>query len=537
MLNSSSLNTRAINASAAGTPSLLVEILQGATVVATRTLTGFTSTVTPTNIVLTSGELALVTDPNTLTVRFTHQGGGIIQITSAAITLTGTVSGTFFYQALAATLAITAALTDQIRRALAASVTGAGSLIKQPRRTLSAALTAAGTVVEQTRRTLTASMTLTTTLGAIKAILRTLAAASTLTGALARQTRRTFAAAVTATTTVIRQSTRTLSATLTGTATITRRTARSVAATLTLTAAVSTLRALARTVGGSLTATTGLLATKSFLRTLSAAVTATATLTPLKSLLRAVTATLTPTTAVQEQVHARRAAEVTLMAGLVQRLARTVSRSMAAAGSLVKQPRRALSAALILTATVLRQKVVLRAVSAALTLTATVQGRAQTLRAASSALATSLWQRTAHGVGATLPVSGARFVEVPRRLAGSLTVSAVTLAQKAAQVTMEAALLVTAGVSRLPQLLRQATIAILGVLDLLNEWSGLIRATATVSQRYDGTVSLVIRPATSQLRQQAATVQAQLLPGTAQVQPLPSTGQATPLPGTGTLQS
>jgi hypothetical protein len=82
-----------IVAAASASNSLTVELLQGTTVVATRTVSGLTSTEADYAFTLTGGERAAITDQNALRLRITTGTATAVRVTEARVSLTGVAGG------------------------------------------------------------------------------------------------------------------------------------------------------------------------------------------------------------------------------------------------------------------------------------------------------------------------------------------------------------------------------------------------------------------------------------------------------------
>lgn len=442
MLNASAVNARALNTGiASAAPTLLVEIFQGTTLVATRTLSGFTSVVAATEIVLTTEELALVTNPSDLTVRLTHQGGGVLEVTAATVTLTGVIAGTFFYHAAAASLAAATAVWRRTARR-------AGAIL----------------------------------------------AAS---GVLRRMLERGVVAFVTGSAAQTRRSARRTDGGLTGMATTARQQARgqAVVAALTPSALVTRVQAVTQALSAALAATGAVQAQQAVQQALSAVVTATRTLRRDGTVV--VTALLTLLGQARARSQGRRQGSL----GSTGRLARRAS--WGGGGSLVA------------TALAGVQRVIVAPVTAMLSGSAAARAQGRVSRQAVVLSRTTVQYAVRVRVAATLLAGGRTLRQGTARLQAWCAGVAATAPQKVATWTISRAVTPTGLVRTLAGKLAQALIALLGILDLINEWSGWIPGEGRVVPRWNATATLVSRAPTAQLR---------TIPGTGAVQHMPSSG-------------
>ncbi len=460
-------------------------------------------------------------------------------------------------RSLEATTAGSGALRQESVRSISAAVTASALLLRSVPRGISAGVALSALLVMRGSRALSGAITAVTSLAGVKSFQRVVTAAISLTAQVEALNvfQRAVSAAVTGATQIWQQAQVRRTAMLTGATYLVhqgyvrvagavssstsqvQRLQRTLTATVAAGASLTAALTLLRTVVASLTASTVTGAAIALRRTFEASLTAGAVIVPVKLLARTVSAVLTLSSAVQQRVTAGLAASVVGGAAVRRYTQRQAQRAVAMATTIQRRPARETAGVVLAGATVAAERASLVVLTVALMVSSGIRTRMAVLRDASMALGAGLWRYVVIRVTAISSMGAGLFRRTPQSVEAEVSGGVALASQKTAQQSAEAALAVTATLQRLPQVVQRAVVALLGVLDLVNEWSGLIRATATVSQRYEGTLSLVIPPATSQLRQQAATAQTQLLPGAAQVQPLPSTGQATPLPGTGTLQS
>lgn len=193
-----------------------------------RTTKTFTGTTTPT-ATLTGIRLVLVTLTGT--------------VTSAAALLKQT------QRAVTGTLTTTAATLKQTQRALTGTATSAGVLVKQGQKVLAGTLTSTATLLKQTRRSLTGAMA--SAGSVLKQVQRSVTGTVTTAAALVKQTRRAVTGTVATSGAVVKQDQRVLTGTLTTAGALLKATARGLAGSLGTsgTLAKYTQRALTATLG------------------------------------------------------------------------------------------------------------------------------------------------------------------------------------------------------------------------------------------------------------------------------------------------
>lgn len=539
---------------------ILVEVYQGVTLVAARTLDALTGTETDYAFALTGPELALVTDPSAVTLRLTYSGSTPVRVTAAQLQFTGELSGTAYAKAVEGVLTVTALVPRQTRRTILAAMTMAGAvtrrtarlvmaasstvatLLRQARRPLGASATGsagiiprtgrpvlasvagATTLVERTARGLAATVTAAAT--SIEHITRALAAALTAAGAVGRETRRSVTASLTASTTlaVLRVLLRTITSTLTGAAGLGRAVRVGRSASLTLTATVGRLLALTRLMTASLTvsrdlrvratarlqaavtATTavserlGLLVVAAVVAAalvrreiryrLAASLSVTAVTTRLQGLQQLVTATLTGAATLRTQSQRLVTAVLAVTAGAGRQLGRRASGTLTGVSGLLRETRRRVLGSLTVTATAIGQQSVQRLVTAAITATATVQGRVGRVVAAVLGVTAQQGRQTRVIRGAQVVGGGAAVQQPQQPLGGSILAGVTLMRARSVYAALAASVTGSAMVRGMGQLLRAAVLAVYGIIEFVNEWSGLLRPVATLTTRYEAEHSL-----------------------------------------------
>ncbi len=133
---------------------LTVALLQGATVIATRIISGLTTTETDYAFVLTAGERAAITDQTALRLRWTLGTATAVRVTEARVSLTGTPSTTG--AALAGDVVVTIAATGALTVDKPLSGTAAVALVTSAALTVGKPLAGASSVAVTTNGALAA---------------------------------------------------------------------------------------------------------------------------------------------------------------------------------------------------------------------------------------------------------------------------------------------------------------------------------------------------------------------------------------------
>lgn len=326
---------------------LTVEVRQGSTLIATRTLypESLGATAVTQEFVLSAGERARLTDvavtPLDVVLVWEPGGGvGTVEVDEVAVTVyppPDPPAGTVYFATLGASLSLTAAQTREVRDVVAAQMTAAADAVYQLTRALSVSVTSAGDTTHQVLRTLVGAIATTATTSTVKLMLRSfgasmassgalvrqtshpVAASLSAAGALSRQARRTVAASLTTAGAFVRQTSRSIAASLTAAGALVRQTSRSIAASLSVTESLS--RQVQRTLTASLSAT-GALARQAG-RALGASLTASSTVR--EAVARTMTASMLQTTVIQRSVAAAESASLTAGGIVVERTGRLLS--------------------------------------------------------------------------------------------------------------------------------------------------------------------------------------------------------------------
>lgn len=514
---------------------VLAEVYQGATLIATRTLDALTATDTDYPLVLTAGELALITSPSALAVRFTQTGAGTVRVSALNASITGTATGTAYTRAVAAALTLVGAAQVQSRRVVMASVLATSTVSHQLRRTVLATIAPAAAVFRVLTKGVMASLTA--------------AAAST------QRLTRALAASITAVTTVtlLKVLLRTMAASLTPSTTVSRRMAHLV--TVSLTATATAIRFFAKGASASITASTTLRSraaalrqaaiaastavTRAFTRSVGAMLPLTATANRLQGVSQLVGATLAVTATVRSQVQALKGAILSVTAAVNRRAAILVSALSTPSVTLVRQWRRAAAASVATTTTVTRIKVIAQAVTASLTLTAAVRGRA-TIAVSAVVSSTRLLSRSMRrSLAAAVAASGAVVRQPQERHAAQLVPVGVMSRDRTLTVAVQRTIAVSGRLIRSTLRKLLATILPIGTLDFLSDWSGWVRADASMVTRYTPEAAMAVRSSAAQIQQRVTGAdQMTLLPAEVQLRQADGTGQVTTqIPGPSTLRS